>query len=122
MKTQQFNGRYPLKHGTGITVSLPVIFYKEENIHYAYCAALDLFGYGYSEEEARKSFEITVQMTLETAVEKGTLSALLASCGWQENKPPKTSDLVTRCTDLVHILDKMSYRVEEEKIQLPGVS
>ena len=73
MKAQQFNGSYPMKEGTGISVSLAVILYEEDKIYYAYCAALDILGYGNSEEEARRSFEIMLEEILKYAISEELL-------------------------------------------------
>lgn len=60
MKQQLFKGHYLMKEGTGVDVLLPIIFYREGEIHYVYCAALDILGYGNTEEEARQSFEVMI--------------------------------------------------------------
>lgn len=119
MKAQQFNGSYPMKEGTGISVSLAVILYEEDKIYYAYCAALDILGYGNSEEEARRSFEIMLEEILKYAISEGTLSALLESYGWKKRQPPKTSDLITRSRELADIVDNKAYRTIRENITLP---
>lgn len=38
----------------------PVIFFRENNLVIAYCPTLELSGYGYSEKEARDSFDIVL--------------------------------------------------------------
>jgi len=119
MKAQQFNGRYPMKKGTGISVSLSVILYEEDGIHYAYCAALDILGYGNDEAEARQSFEIMLEEILKYAISEGTLSALLESYGWEKRQPPKTSDLIARSSELADIVDNKAYRTIREDITLP---
>lgn len=119
MKTQQFNGLYSMKHGTGVSISLSVILYEEDKIHYAYCAALDILGYGNTEDEARKSFEIMLQEILEDAVSKGNLETLLKYCGWNKNEPPKTSDLIARCSTLADIVNNKTYRSIQENITIP---
>lgn len=59
MGAQQFNGR------------ISVILYKEDNIYYAYCEALDIIGYGNDEDEARQSFEIILDEILNYDVPTG---------------------------------------------------
>ncbi len=120
MKEQLFNGHYPMKHGTGLSFSLSVILYEEDKIHYAYCAALDILGYGNTEEEAKKSFGIMVEEILADAVSKGTLTALLKCYGWKQNRPPKTSDLIAHSSVLADIVDNKTYRTIKEKITLPS--
>jgi hypothetical protein len=49
-----------MKDNTLIEVSLPVVLFKENNIHIAYCPAVNVYGYGESDSEAKKSFEISL--------------------------------------------------------------
>ena len=119
MKAQQFRGRYPMKHGTGVSVNLSVILYEEEQMHYAYCAALDILGYGYSEEEARHSFEVMIRETLEDAITAGNLGTLLQCYGWKEHQPPKTSDLIAHSRTLVDIVDNKTYRTIQAPVTIP---
>ena len=41
-----------------ITLKLNVILFKKDGIFIANCPALDLLGYGKTESEAKKSFEV----------------------------------------------------------------
>lgn len=120
MKKQQFNGLYPMKHGTGLSLSLSVILYEEDKIHYAYCAALDILGYGNTEEEAKHSFGIMVEEILRYAVSNGTLTTLLEGYGWKQNRPPKTSDLIANSSMLADIVDNKIYRTIKKRITLPN--
>ncbi len=108
-----------MKQGTGISVSIPVVLYEEDNIHYAYCAALDILGYGNTEEEARKSFEIIIEETLRYAVSHGTLDALLKGNGWHKNQPPRTSDLIAHNSELADIINNKPYRSIMTDITIP---
>lgn len=120
MKMQHFSGRYPFKSGDHITVNVLVIIYEEEGIHYAYCAALDVTGYGKTEDEAHRSFEITLSETISYAVSNGTLLALLESMGWNKNTPPKMTDLAIHNQDLADILNTKAYRTYKQDIVLPA--
>lgn len=119
MKLQQFKGSYPMKEGTGINVCLSIILYKEERVHYAYCAALDILGYGYTAEEAKQSFAFMLEEILTDAVANGNLGALLAAYGWEHNQPPKTSALISSNKELADIIDKKAYRTIHKDIILP---
>jgi hypothetical protein len=39
-------------------MKLNLIFFQDDEAHYSYCPALDLLGYGDTENEAQKSFNI----------------------------------------------------------------
>lgn len=108
-----------MKEGTGINVCLSVILYKEDGIHYAYCAALDILGYGYTAEEAKQSFAIMLEEILKDAIAEGNLDALLAAYGWEQNQPPKTSALISRSQELADIIDNKTYRTIHTDIVLP---
>ena len=41
----------------GIKVDVSVFLFKEDDVFHAYCPELDLVGYDYTEDGARKSFE-----------------------------------------------------------------
>ncbi|MFA5403627.1 MAG: hypothetical protein WC358_01715 [Ignavibacteria bacterium] len=61
---------------------------KEGEYFVAYCPAFDLSGYGYSEKEAKSSFEKNVEIFLEETIEKGTLEKVLLNLGWTLRKKP----------------------------------
>lgn len=75
----------------GIGVELQVLFFKEDGITAAYAPALDLFGYGESEEKARSSFETVLQEFIRYTTENDTLEAELKRLGW--NKKHKSGKL-----------------------------
>ncbi len=81
MKQQQVIGPIPKTH---IDVSLPLTLFVEDHIHYAYCAALEILGYGYTEREAMQSFEVMLREIIHDAVSKGNWEALLLRYGWQK--------------------------------------
>ena len=119
MKEQYYKGHFPFKQGTDLNVQLSVLFYEEDGIHYAYCAALDILGYGYTEKEAKDSFEVMVRETLTDAVSNGTLVALLQSCGWNKNQPPTTSNLINSNHELANIVNNKDYKAVIETVRIP---
>lgn len=71
-----------------IKLKLLVGILKEDEYFVAYCPAFDLSGYGYTEKEAKTSFEKNVEIFLEETVEKGTLEKVLLNLGWTLRKKP----------------------------------
>jgi hypothetical protein len=61
---------------------LSVLFWEEGGIHYAYSPALDLTGYGKSKEEAKSSFETTLDAFAKYTHNKGTIYKELERLGW----------------------------------------
>jgi len=61
-------------------------FIDEKGISFVYSPHLDITGYGYSLEEARKSFEIVFEDFLDYTTKKATLGRLLNKLGWKQVK------------------------------------
>lgn len=64
-------------------VRLALFSYIDENVHVVYSPALNLYGYGNDEEEARQSFSVTLEEYLDYTRENGTLRRDLERLGWQ---------------------------------------
>ena len=47
-------------NNTGIKVDVSVFLFKEDDVFHAYCPELDLAGYDYTEDGAKKSFEFVL--------------------------------------------------------------
>lgn len=80
------------KHLTGdqlVTLGMNVLVWKEEGIHYAFCPSLDITGYGKTEAEAKRSFEVMLDEFLEYTHNKGTIFKELERLGWTVNKKKK---------------------------------
>ena len=59
-----------------------VSYVDDDNMHYIYCPALDLTGYGHTEQEAKNSFEQTLKLYLSYTLNKQTLFADMKAHGW----------------------------------------
>ena len=62
-----------------------VAFEDDDSIHYVYCPALDITGYGYTDSEAKNSFDKTLELYLNYTINKGTFAADLKAHGWNLN-------------------------------------
>lgn len=69
-----------------VTARLDVVFYKEDNITYAYAPSLDLVGYDTNVEGAKRSFETVLNEYLKYGIENNTLPEDLAKHGWLSSK------------------------------------
>jgi hypothetical protein len=74
---------YEAQYSEGVEVRLALLSYIEEDTHVIYSPALDLYGYGNDEYEARASFEITLEEYITYTAEQHTLSADLQRLGWR---------------------------------------
>ena len=88
-------------NNTGISVEVSVFLFKEDDVFQAYCPELDLVGYDYTEEGAKKSFEWVLKDYFDYTVENGTLEQDLLNHGWRKTKTgnvaePTASSLLRR--------------------------
>lgn len=67
-------------------ISLPVIFWQEDQYFIAYSPALELTTQGDSLEEARYMFADAAQGFFETIIEQDKLDQVLADLGWKKVK------------------------------------
>lgn len=66
-----------------INSELAIFIFKEGTSYIAYSPALDLSGYGETEEEARSSFNIAISEYFKYGVTEGTLYKDLKEHGWR---------------------------------------
>jgi hypothetical protein len=69
MKSLNVESKFSNEKGS-ITVKVPVLSFKEDNAYIIYCPAFDLSGSGYTESEAKESFEIVVSESLKYSIRK----------------------------------------------------
>lgn len=91
--TKKNNGEYD--------VNVPVVQFKEDDVIVIYCPALDLSGYGATEDEAKKSFKTVLLEYIRYASNKGTLNADLIAHGWRKLKSKRVSMTPPAMTELL---------------------
>lgn len=67
-----------------IQVSVPVAFFREDEVFIAHSPVLDVSTSGKTYKEAQKRFTEAVEIFFEELHEKGTLNEVLASLGWKQ--------------------------------------
>ncbi|TDG35162.1 hypothetical protein EZJ43_14775 [Pedobacter changchengzhani] len=83
-----------------IEITLDLLYWIDDDIHFYYSAALDLTGYGESEDEARSSFQTTLNAFVDYTDNNKTVFAELERLGWTTNKtkkrinPPSEEDML----------------------------
>lgn len=107
-----------------ITVEVFVILFEEDGCQIAYCPALNIYGYGKTEKEARNSFEISIAEFFDYTINKKTLLKELESLGWRIKKrnkftAPAFSVLLKSNRDLKRIMDTKAFRKINAPIMLP---
>ena len=102
-----------------LEIRIPVVVFKDEDddIWYAYSPVLEITGYGENEDEAKASFEIVLQETIEYMVTHDTLEAELRRLGWKKAKgrqtPPAMETLLKKDEGLRRMMatqHSLSYR------------
>lgn len=106
--------------------NLTVLFFKEDNIQYAFIPSLDITGYGNTKEEARQSLEIMVAEFLKYTMNKKTLLDELKNLGWKikkKNKPftaLQITDLLNKNSELKEIINTKQYSTSSFNVNLPA--
>lgn len=79
-------------NNSGIMAELSLFMFKEGDVYHAYCPELDLVGYDYSEDDAKKSFEWVLKDYLDYTIKNGTLEEDLLKHGWKKSKSGQVSE------------------------------
>ena len=126
MKQLKVTASYTSKK-TNVNVEVPLLSFIEDKSHIIYCPALDLSGYGKTETEAKKSFEIHLHEYLQYTTNKNTLWIDLKKLGWTIKKnlkkpavPPAMSHLLETNEEFNRIFNNYSYKKFDTGISLPA--
>lgn len=91
----------------GLDERMPIVYFQEEGIWFAHCPALEITGYGHTEQEARTSFDVMLAEFFRYATEQGNLHSELERLGWQvkTHTPPPFETLVSKDSVLKRLFD-----------------
>lgn len=109
-----------------VKVDLQVLFFEEDNIHYAYMPSFDLTGYGNTDEEAKKSLAVVLDEFLRYTLNKNTLFIEMQRLGWKiknKKKPmhaPQMSDLINSNDQLKDIVNSKQYTTSNYQVNIPA--
>ena len=108
-----------------VSVRIPIIQFEEDNNQIIYCPALEVSGYGNSESEAKKSFEISLAEFFKYTLHKKTLYNEMRRLGWKVKKsmskahPPSMSKLLEENDNFSRIFNQHAFRKYDEQIEIP---
>lgn len=107
-----------------INVKLAVVLFKENNVHIAYCPAVNVYGYGDSDSEAKKSFEVSLSEFFRYTINKKTLGSELEALGWtvkpgDKFSPPDISTSLNKNTDFKTIFNTKSFSKFDKGFAIP---
>lgn len=122
-KTGNFKGLY--KGGKyALEVQLQLFSWEEDGLFFVFSPAMDLTGYGKTQEEADSSFSITMGETLKYMENKSTIFDELERLGWMVNRKRKrvqAPDLETLLSDndeFAILSKKPGVRVTDKSMEL----
>lgn len=106
-------------------VGLSLVEFNEDDVIIIYSPALDLSGYGHSQEEAKDSFSESLQEFFRYTHNKNTLDKVLKDLGWSikgtkknpKFNPPLDSDLVSSNSLYNEIVNNKSYKVSRQNVE-----
>ena len=108
---------------SNVIIKLRVVLFKEDNVTIAFCPALDLVGYGETEAEAKKSFEIVLFEFIDYTKKKGTLEKELQRLGWtRKNKhtsklmPPDFLESVKNNEELKKVVNNHPFKTYNKPV------
>lgn len=108
-----------------IKVDLQVLFFEEDNIHYAFMPSFDLTGYGNTEDEAKQSLKIVLDEFLRYTLNKNTLFIEMQRLGWKIKSKkttmyaPQMSDLINTNDQLKDIVNSKQYTSSNYQVNVP---
>ena len=110
--------------GGAVDFNLPIITFTENNIYFYYNPALDLSGYGNTDEEAKASFDQTISQFLDYGTNKKTLFSELEKLGWVISKKivckaPSLIDMVNSNDYLAEIFEEKQYKKFNQSVSIP---
>ena len=106
MPDYKFKGDYIVTEGK-IETQLSLISFKEDDINIIYSPALDITGYGNTEEEAKNSFNIAMEEFLRYTINKKTFISEMKRLGWKISKSKRESRFTQPYFD--HLLRDREY-------------
>ena len=122
------NSVFEIRNNT-IKVRLLLFHFTDElGIHFIYSPHLDLTGYGYSQEESEKSFNLVLEDFLDYTIKKDTLSDLLKKLGWKqrqsslkksvESLAPSITTVIVNKKYVAEIFDKYPLNTYYQEVEL----
>lgn len=105
-------------------VGLSIYMWNENGLSFVYSPALDISGYGNSEDEAKRSFEYTLAEFLKYTNNKKTFFDELEHLGWSVNRrkrkilAPDFEEMLEENESLKEVLNKGGVRRENKNVEL----
>jgi len=125
MGNYHVNANFKEKSGL-VETNLNLISFKEDDSHIVYAAALDLSGYGKTEEEAIESFKEALEEFVRYTMAKNTIYIELARLGWNVSgkdkkvaHPPSFETLQEKNPQFQHMIESVPHTVIRQPMRIP---
>ena len=126
----KFRGTMQRPDGKMVEVGLSLLSYRDEDLHVIFSPALDMFGYGKTDKEARSSFDETLGEFLRYTANKGTLQSELLRLGWKAAgrqsrrtfKATEFSRLLRQNEQLQEIVNHKDFHKYDQRVELPALA
>ena len=113
--------------GKSLKVNLALILFEEDGQHIAFCPALDVFGYGDSEQRAIDAFTVSLGEYLLYTTNKGTFQKDLEVHGWKVKKslhkpmvPPEMSYLLSSNDEFSRVFNTHDFKKINHSVNMPA--
>ncbi len=108
-----------------INVKLSLIEFEEDGLYFVYSPALDLTGYGTTEEKAKESYNLAMEEFIKYTANKETAFMELERLGWTISKQkkvtaPSLSALLQSRSYLEEIFTERDFRKTDENVSIPA--
>jgi hypothetical protein len=107
-----------------IRVRLSYILFEDGGQTVVYCPALDVYGYGADEREAKESFKVCMGEFFKYTLNKKTFEDVLSQLGWQKKSkkytPPLFSNLLSKNKTLSEILNTRPFKKVDTSVPMPA--
>ena len=116
-------------NGLDITFNLSLITFEEDNSVICYCPALDVYGYGLTEKEARSSMQTNLSIYFEYTTKKDTIVQDLRKLGWSiKNKvnkklvPPTMTHMLETNRTFRRVFENYNYKKTATTVNIPAIA
>ncbi len=108
-----------------INVKLSLIEFEEDGLYFIYSPALDLTGYGKTEEDAKESYDLAMEEFLTYTAHKKTAFEVLEGLGWTISKKkkltaPSLPELIQSRSYLEEIFTEKDFRKTNANVAIPA--
>lgn len=109
------------KRGYSVNGEVSIFEYEEDKIFYCVSPELDIIGYDFTAEGARKSFDTQIQAFFDYTTNKNCLPQELQRLGWSSSGNPEyvapSHGALAASNDIyTELLDRQSYRKERQPV------